>query len=292
VGACDQSLQRLKSDWIDLYQIHFDDGRTPVEEVTKAFEDLKSQGKIRSYGIGHVSPERAAAFFEKGIPSTVMGELNAVSRNYYSKMLPLLETTGAGYIGFSITGRGMLTSVGLTRNDLPPGDIRQMDAVFAGERRRSALRVRDELKRVGRELGAGAAETGIAWAISQQDVLTGLVGPSTVEHLDEDLKAAELDLDSAVKKHLDSFLADEGTRLAVSLKEEVISILREEITDIEQGASSLIYAMEGLAELDLVSEDDLVSHMGMVLKIMKSGKGDVSVLAAIRRDLLRHVDIT
>ena len=50
--------------------------------------------------------------------------------------------------------------------------------------------------------------------------------------------------------------------------------------------------MEGLAELDLVSEDDLVSHMGMVLKIMKSGKGDVSALAAIRRDLLRHVDIT
>ncbi len=289
-SACDRSLERLKTGYIDLYQIHLDDGKTPVEEVVRAFEHLKTQGKIRAYGIGHVSPERAAEYLEKGSPSTVMGELNAVSRSYYAKMLPLLKRSGAGYIGFSLTGRGMLTEASVERSSLSAGDIRQMDAVFAGERRRSGLMVRDEFRRVGRDLGATAVQVGIAWAISQPGVLTGLTGPSTVEHLDEDIKAAGVGFDSALAGRIDAFLADEGARLAQSLTEEVTNILGAEITDLEHGASSLIYAMEALAELDLATDEDLVSKMGTVIKIMKSGEGNLASLDAIRKDLLNYVN--
>jgi hypothetical protein len=183
----------------------------------------------------------------------------------------------------------MLTAVGLTRKDLSPGDIRQMDAVFAGERRRSALRVRDEFKRAGRDIGATVVQTAIAWAISQESVLTGLIGPSTVRHLDEDISAADMELDSSLKESLRSFLAEEGARLAACLEDEIISIIEKGITDVEQGASSLIYAMEGLAELDLVNEEELVSNIGTVMKIMKSGEGDLSALESIREDLLNHV---
>jgi len=172
LGACEKSLERLATDYIDLYQIHFDDGVTPVADVVRAFDDLKAQGKIRTYGVGHVSAERAARYAKEGSVSTVMGELNAVSRNYYLKMLPLLRKSGAAYIGFSLTGRGVLTAVGLTREDLSTSDIRQMDAVFAGERRLSALRVRDEFKRVGHEIGATAVQTAIAWAMPRSSALS------------------------------------------------------------------------------------------------------------------------
>jgi aryl-alcohol dehydrogenase-like predicted oxidoreductase len=290
--ACDRSLERLGTDYIDLYQIHFDDGVTPVDEVNKAFEDLKAGGKIRAYGIGHVSRERAEEYIDKGSPSTVMGELNAVSRGYYARMLPLLRKTGAGYIGFSLTGRGMLTDSPPAREGLTPDDIRQMDAVFAGERRRSALRVRDEFGSVGRDLGATSTQVAIAWAIAKEGVLTGLVGPSTPDHLEEDLRAAELKLDEAAMNHLDGCLGEEAGRLATRLRDEVVGILESDITDTESGASRLIYAMEGLAELDLAMEEDLVSLMGKVIKIMKSAEGGLSALDAIRRDLLHHVSTT
>jgi aryl-alcohol dehydrogenase-like predicted oxidoreductase len=289
IAACDRSLERMGVDYIDLYQIHFDDGMTPVDEVVRAFEDLKALGKIRAYGIGHVSEERAAEYVKKGSPSTIMGELSAVSRNYYVKILPILKASRAGFIGFSLTGRGMLTSGSVDRKDLVPGDIRQMDAVFAGERRQSGLRIREEFGRVGGEIGATVAQIAIAWAISQVEVLTGLIGPSTPEHLEEDLRGAELRLDRSVMERLDGFLAREAARLAGKLKAEILSILDEDIKDTEQGASSLVYAMEGLAELGLAREEDLVSNMGKVIKIMKSGEGGLSALDAIRRDLVRHV---
>jgi aryl-alcohol dehydrogenase-like predicted oxidoreductase len=291
-SACGRSLAKLKTDYIDLYQIHFDDGKTQVEEVVRAFDDLKAEGRIRAYGIGHVSPERAAEYLDKGSPSTVMGELNAISRHYYIKMLPLLEGSGAVYIGFSLAGRSMLTGTPVERSRLSPGDIRQMDAVFAGERRRSALRVRDEFRKVGSDLGATTVQVAIAWAVSRQGVLTGLIGPSTVGHLDEDITAGELELDPSVKGHLDSFLREEASRLSASLTEEVVTILGTAITDVERGASSLIYAMEALAELDLATDEDLVSRVGSVIKIMKSGEGGLAALDAIRNDLISYVKTT
>jgi aryl-alcohol dehydrogenase-like predicted oxidoreductase len=290
--GCEGSLESLRTDYIDLYQLHFDDGKTPVGEVVRAFEDLKARGKIRAYGIGHVSSERIAEYLDKGTPSTVMGELNAVSRSYYLKMLPLLRGRGASYIGFSLTGRGMLTEVSVDRHDLSPGDIRQIDPVFAGERCRSGLRIRDEFRKVGCDLGAATVQVAIAWAVSQQGVLTGLVGPSTIDHIDEDVRGAHVELDASTRAHLDSFLEEETLRLAGDLAEEVRSILSKEITGAEEGASSLIYAMEALADLRLADDEDLVSKMGSVMKIKKSGQGDLAALDAIRKDLLDYVKAT
>lgn len=288
-GACETSLKRIGTDYIDLYQIHFDDGVSPVEEVIKAFEDLRASGKIRAYGIGHVSRDRAGEYVYKGSPSTVMGELSAVSRNYYLDMLPLLRESEVGYIGFSLSGRGMLTGAMVERENLTPGDIRQMDAVFAGEKRKSGLRIREEFRSVGSDLGATTAAVAIAWAMSREGLLTGLIGPSSLEHLEEDLRGADLQLDESARNRLDDFLNQEGARLAKDLNAEVLSILDRHVTDTERGASDLIYAMEGLADLDLVRQEDLVSSMGKVIKIMKSGEGGLSALDAIRRDLLSHV---
>jgi len=287
VNSCDRSLQKLGTDYIDLYQIHFDDGETPTEEVLRAFEHLKALGKIRAYGIGHVSFERAREYVENGDVSTIMGELSAASRKYYSKMLPLAKT-GAGYVGFSLTGRGILTGAIAGRDSLSPQDIRRMDAVFAGERLKSALRIRDRLADAGEKIGATPVQAAIRWALDQEGVVVGLIGPSSVENLEEDIKASEMNLDTLLLRELSAFLSEEDARLARALRTEIASILDKEITK-SSATSELIYAIEGLAELDLAPEQELVSHIGSVVKMMKGDTGDNSTLEAVRKDLLRYI---
>lgn len=289
VASCEESLKRLKTDYIDLYQIHFDDGRTPTEEVVRALDHLKTSGKIRAYGIGHVSPERAGQYMEGGSITTIMGELNAVSRSYYGKMLPLVRRMGGGYIGFSLTARGILSGALGGRDAFSEQDIRQIDAVFAGERFRSARRVRDRLAQIGTELNATPAQVAIGWALTREGVLTGLVGPSTVAHLDEDLAASDLEIPDSVLAAFDAFLDEEAERLKRSLTLEVRSILENRITDSKE-LPRLIYAIEGLADLGLAPEKDLLTHIRSVMKTMKSGDADVPLLDRVRQDLSHYLD--
>lgn len=287
ISSCERSLDRLGTDYIDLYQLHFDDGTTPTEEVVRAFENLKAAGRIRAYGIGHVSLQRAGEYVRTGSISTVMGELNAVSRRYYSKMLPLVRT-GARYIGFSLTGRGILSGAIAGRDGLAPTDIRRIDAVFAGERLQSALRIRDRMAEVAADLGAAPAQVAIRWAVAQEGVLTGLVGPSSTLHLEEDLGASDMDLPASVMSELDALVSEEEVELAARLRQEVISILQTEIKDAT-AAPAVVYAIEALAELGLVSDADLMTHMRSVMKTMKDGACAGASLDAIRKDLLHYV---
>jgi aryl-alcohol dehydrogenase-like predicted oxidoreductase len=288
IASCEQSLARLKTDYIDLLQIHFDDGRTPAEEVIRAFEHLRNAGKIRAYGIGHVTPARAREYADAGNISTIMGELNATSRKYYFKMLPVVRAGGAGYIGFSTLGRGILTGAVESREGLAADDIRQIDAVFAGERLKSALRIRDKLAGIADRLGATPVQVAIRWVLAQDSVVTALVGPSTVRHLEEDAGAIEVDIPEPLLSELDGYLVEEETGLADTLKAEIVSILTKEIAD-SAAARDLIYAIEGLAELDLAPEHELVGHIRTVLGIMMGGQDDMSSLEPVRKDLLRHV---
>jgi aryl-alcohol dehydrogenase-like predicted oxidoreductase len=287
--SCERSLKALGTDYIDLYQIHFDDGKTPTEEVIRAFDYLKSSGKILTYGIGHVSFERASEYVDKGNISTVMGELSAVSTMYYSKMLPLVRKAKAGYIGFSLTGRGLLTGAIAGRDGLSEGDIRRIDSLFAGEKLISGLRVRDRMRSVASEMGATPAQVAIRWALSRETVLTGLVGPSSVEHLTEDVKAADVDIPPSLQNQLDSFLAREEARLAGALKSEVTAIIRQRAPQAD-AISRMIYALEGLAELDLAPEAELIPHFRTLIKLRSGQSDDTITLEAIREDLLRFLD--
>jgi hypothetical protein len=203
-------------------------------------------------------------------------------------MLPLAKAGSAGYIGFSLTGRGVLTGAISGREGMSNHDIRHMDAVFAGERLRSALRIRDRLAELGKQLGASPAQAAIGWALAQERVLTGLVGPSTVEHLQEDIDGVSPEIQASLVGGLDAFLAEEEARLAEALKAEITSILRQQIGDLD-ASFKLIYAIEGLAELDLVPEEELVSRIGTVITVIRTSSGEFSSLEEIRKDLQDYV---
>jgi aryl-alcohol dehydrogenase-like predicted oxidoreductase len=284
VASCEHSLRRLKTDYIDLYQIHFDDGKTEVAEIIQALEHLKASGKILAYGIGHVCFERAAEYVGQGAVSTLMGELNVLSTTYYEKMLPLMAAGGPDYVGFSLTGRGILSGKLTGRQDLEAKDIRHMDAVFRGEKLRSALRISKMLESIAGRIGATGTQVAIRWALSRPGVVTGLVGPSSTEHLEENIKACELTIPKHEADELETFLEQEHEELAKRLRVEILDVLAERTADLD-AMNLLIYAIEGLAELQLAPEDELVSHVKTILGMMRQGVPDVEVLNAIRQDL-------
>jgi aryl-alcohol dehydrogenase-like predicted oxidoreductase len=287
VASCEQSLRNLATDRIDLYQIHFDDGHTPAEEVVRAMEHLKASGKIRCYGIGHVSYERAEEYLACGHVATVMGELSAAAPKYHRKMLPLVRRYGAGYVGFSLTGRSVLAGEVTGRAGFDPEDLRRMDALFEGERLESALRVRDKFVELGRRVGATPAQMAVRWALSQEGVVTGLVGPSTIAHLEDDAGASDLEIAPDTELALNACVAAEEERLREALRAEIIAILNRPITALEQ-VPQLVYALEGSADLELAPEEDLIGHFKRVIPVMQ-GAAEPSSLEEVRESLRRQI---
>lgn len=107
--ACEESLRALRTDTIDLYQIHFDDPETSVAETVAVTEDLKEEGKIRHYGLGHLPPQRVKEYLATGEPFSVLMALSAVAPGARESLLPLCREHDVGAIAFSVTGRGLLT---------------------------------------------------------------------------------------------------------------------------------------------------------------------------------------
>jgi aryl-alcohol dehydrogenase-like predicted oxidoreductase len=176
-SACEDSLLRLGMEVIDLYQVHFDDPYTPVEETVMALEALVQAGKIRHYGVGHLPLERVQEYMNTGnVFSVLMG---SVSQHTQAReaLLPLCRKHGVGAIAFSVTGRGLLTGKYPAGHPFDPGDIRKFDPLFQSERLESGLRIAGKLGEVGARYGKTNAQAAIAWVLGQPRVICA-VGPS------------------------------------------------------------------------------------------------------------------
>ena len=185
--SCDNSLKALRTDYIDLLQIHYDDPYAGIEEVLGTMEALVMSGKIRRYGIGHLPLNKLTAYCDAGDLFSVMIELNAVAREARDYILPKCRDKGIAALAFSVTGRGMLSGRYRPGHRFPEDDIRRIDPLFQRERWRGALRVRDRLAHVGLRYGKTAIQMGIAWVLAQPGVTVALTGPSSVLHLAENL---------------------------------------------------------------------------------------------------------
>jgi aryl-alcohol dehydrogenase-like predicted oxidoreductase len=256
--ACEESLERLQMDSIDLYQVHFDDPDTPIEETVGALEELVREGKIRRYGVGHLPVERVEDYFKAGKVFSVLMELSAVARESRKRLLPLCRAHGVGAIAFSVTGRGLLTGI-RERPQFEPGDIRNIDPLFQRERFRSGLRVAEKLAELGERYGRTPAQLAIAWVLAQSGVLCALTGPSTATHLEENVGGSGFALDPDELQELEAFLAQEDAWLEreqrSSLKQILLNPLPQEPF---QAFVDLVYAVETALLLGLTSEKKIL----------------------------------
>jgi aryl-alcohol dehydrogenase-like predicted oxidoreductase len=257
--SCEQSLGRLKTDRIDLLQIHYDEPERPVDEVVESLESLVREGKIRRYGIGHMPALRADAYVRSGRPFSVLMEMSAIARHAAKGILPMCRRTGVAGIAFSVTGRGLLTGSPPAPEGLAEGDVRQMDPLFHRERLSSARRVAAKMAEIGLREGRTIAQVAIAWVLGQPGIVCALTGPSSIEHLEENLAASGWSMDAEGARELDAFLAGEDAWLRAEQERTLARILDSPLAgDSRVAFVDLIYAIETAILLGRAEEAELL----------------------------------
>ena len=197
----EDSLGRLQTDCIDLYQSHKDDPSTAIDETLEAYQQLIKDGKVRAIGASNYSEERLAETFEiserEGLPryECLQPHYNLYERAGYEKELePLCVKEGIGVIPYFALASGFLTGKYRSENDLAKGPRGQMVKKYLDER---GFRILAALDQVAAGLNSTPGKVAIAWLIARPSITAPIASATSVEQLNDLVDAANLDLDAA-----------------------------------------------------------------------------------------------
>lgn len=211
-GACDKSLRRLGTDYIDLYFIHRVDDTVPIEDTVGAMVRLKEQGKILHLGISEAGPNTIRRAHKVHPMAALQTEYSLWTRDVEQEMLPLCHELGIGFLAYAPLGRGFLTGVVAAGDGMPQNDLRRNMPRFQGENARENQKLVDELKRLAADERCSPAQLCIAWLLSRKLPLVPLVGTSKRTWLEQNAKAADVTLSAATLAALDEVFRPGITR--------------------------------------------------------------------------------
>lgn len=213
IQACDASLRRLRTDWIDLYQMHHVERSTPWEEIWQAMEVLTAQGKIRYVGSSNFAGWHLVQAQESAARRHFLGLVseqciyNLLTRHVELEVLPAAQRYGIGIIPWSPLHGGALAGALRKLADGTAGRATSGRAEEAIGKHRAALEAYE--KRCA-DLGWDPADVGMAWLLAQPAVTSPIIGPRTVDQLDASLRALEVALDADTLAALDELFPPVG----------------------------------------------------------------------------------
>jgi aryl-alcohol dehydrogenase-like predicted oxidoreductase len=192
--ACDASLRRLGTDYIDLYYQHRVDPQVPIEETVGAMAELVAAGKVRFLGLSEAGAETIRRAQAVHPISALQSEYSLWSRDIEDEVLPTVRQLGIGLVAYSPLGRGFLTGAITSPDDLAPDDFRRTSPRFAGENFARNLRLVDEVRKLAAEKGCTPAQLALAWVLHRGQDIVAIPGTKRVRYLEENLAAAEVTL--------------------------------------------------------------------------------------------------
>jgi aryl-alcohol dehydrogenase-like predicted oxidoreductase len=198
LSAAEASLKRLKTDYIDLYQTHWDDNVTPVEETLEAYAQLVKEGKVRWIGASNLSPERLKASLEASKKynypryETLQPLYNLYDRETFEKELqPICVENNISVISYYSLASGFLTGKYRSEADLSKSARGQGVKKYLNER---GLRILKALDEVAAQYSTTPASVAIAWLLARPSVAAPIASATNQEQLTSLFKAAELEL--------------------------------------------------------------------------------------------------
>ena len=201
IEACEASLKRLGTDWIDLYQLHEWDGQTPLEETLRALDDLVRAGKVRYVGCSNYAGwqlMKALGIAERrGLERFVSQQIHYTleAREAEYELVPIAVDQGIGIMVWSPLAGGLLSGKYRRGQPHPPGSRHLTDWGEPPIRDEGRLyAIVEELVAIGAERGVAPAVVALAWLLGRPGVATLVVGARSEAQLDANLAAAELEL--------------------------------------------------------------------------------------------------
>lgn len=221
---CEDSLQRLGTDVIDLYYLHRWDQRVPIEESVGEMSRLVEEGKVRALGLSEVGADALRRAHATYPIAALQSEYSLWSRNAELGSLQACRALGIAYVAFSPMGRAFLSGKLPAGTAWVPGDIRAGMPRFQPDAYAKNLRLLAPMQAIAERAGCSLAELAIAWVLHQGDHVVALPGTTNTDHLHENLRGGERALDTAVLAELDALFAPEaitGDRYALASQREV-----------------------------------------------------------------------
>jgi len=186
----EESLQRMQIDTIDLYQVHWFDESTPIEETAEAMADLLQQGKIRAIGVSNWTPEQMDAFRQVAPLHCTQPLYNMLVRDAEADVLPYCAEHGIASIVYRPLERGLLTDRIKPAHEFPEDDSRRQKPEWqADEFGRTFAMVR-QLSPIANDLGKSVTQLVINWTIHQPGVTAAICGAKRAEQVEENVGGA------------------------------------------------------------------------------------------------------
>jgi aryl-alcohol dehydrogenase-like predicted oxidoreductase len=194
IKECEDSLRRLGTDYIDLYQLHWPDLTTPISETMEALTQLLKEGKIRAAGVCNYSAMQLAEAEETVHLASNQVPYSMLERSIEEELVPYCHKNNKSVIAYSSLQRGLLTGKIRPDHKFAPGDHRPTTSFFKPENIRRINIFLDRLKPLAKLKGAYLSQLVIRWTIEQPGITIALVGARNKEQAIQNAKAANINL--------------------------------------------------------------------------------------------------
>ncbi len=214
----DESLKRLQLDYIDIYQLHWPDPNTDLEETVEAIQSLKSSGKIKHLGVTNFSMDDVKRIMSMEEVASQQGLYNMMERNATSyhnipleyraedEMIPMCKANGQAFFPYSPLFQGLLTGTFQDKDNFSENDIRSSNPKLNGEAFKVYYDAVQKLNAIARRIGRPLNELALNWLLYEEGVTSIISGATNPSHIRANVSAMTWELDDVTKAEVDTIV--------------------------------------------------------------------------------------
>ncbi|HEV8723396.1 MAG TPA: aldo/keto reductase [Candidatus Binatia bacterium] len=211
--ACEASLRRLQTDYLDLYYLHRVDPNVPIEDTVGAMVRLIEQGKIRHIGLSEAGPQTIRRANAIHPITSVQSEYSLWTRDYEVDTIPAVRELAIGFVSYYALGRGFFTGAIRNLSDLGEKDGRRKAPRFYAQNFNHNSRLLNELEKIAKGKNCTLAQLSLAWILHQGENFVPIPGTHRIHHLEENVCAADLVLTPDELVAIDKLFPQKGAAL-------------------------------------------------------------------------------
>ncbi|MCL0318509.1 aldo/keto reductase [Apilactobacillus xinyiensis] len=201
--SVDEALERLQTDYIDIFYIHFPDDNTPKYEAVAALNEMKQAGKIKAIGVSNFSLDQIKEANKDGLVDVVEDQYSLIHREAEQELFPYLRENNISFVPFFPLASGLLTGKYSKEVSFPANDMRNENPDFKGQRFESIINKVSQISKIAEKHEVSTAQLVLAWYMKNPDITVVIPGAKKAEQVASNAKAMNVSLDNDEYKTID-----------------------------------------------------------------------------------------